>query len=184
MKTQSFIFIFSFFLLGSLLLTSCKSKQLPGETKETIIHKVETVKDTVLVVEKDSSFYSAYIDCVNGKPVLVQSEKQIKDFKDKNPGTSATGPKSKPGKNLKAPNVILENGLLKVDCQKEAEKIFFSWKETFIKEWELTHKPVLVEKPLTRFQEIKLAIGTLVIWLLGLAAFAFLIRFLISKKLF
>lgn len=183
MKT-TFIFIFSFFLLGSLLLTSCKSKQLPGETKETIIHKTEIVKDTVLIVEKDSSYYSAFIDCVNGKPVLVQSESQIKAYNAKNPSNPAAAPKSKSGRSLKPPVVNIENGVLKVDCQKEAENLFFTWKETFIREWQINNKPISVPTELTTFQKVKLFIGNVVFWLLCATVAVFGIKFLISKKLF
>lgn len=181
---KQFPFIFSFFLLGGLLLQSCKSKQTPGETTERIIHKTETVKDTILIVEKDSSYYSAYIDCVNGKPVLVQSQSQISNYNEKS-GTKATEPISKPGKYLDIPKVNLKDGLLTVNCEKKAQELFFSWKETFIQEWEITHQPSPpIEKELTTFQEVKMAVGNLVIWLSGLISIAFLIRFLISKKLF
>ena len=180
-----FKFIFSFFLLGGLLLQSCKSKQVPGEYKERITHKTEIVKDTVLIVQKDSSYYSAYIDCVNGKPVLVQSQKQINDYNSKNPANPATAPKSRSGRSLKPPVINLQDGILQVDCQKEAENLFFTWKETFVKEWEVTHKPLPpVEKELTTFQKVKLFIGNVIFWALGAAIVAFLIRFLISKKLF
>lgn len=173
MKTT---FIFIFFILGCFAFTGCKSKQLPGETKERLIYQTETVKDTVLVVEKDSSFYSAYIECVNGKPVLKSpSEKADK---------AKSLPKSKAGKHLAIPNVKLENGILSVDCQKEAENIFFHWKEKFTKEYEKTHKPVPVPMPLTKWQEAKMVIGTLVIWATGLIALAYLIRFLIRRKIF
>lgn len=181
---KNILFIFSIFLTGTLLLNSCKSKPIPVETKEAIITKTETVKDTVLVVEKDSSYYSAYIDCVNGKPVLVQSQKQIADFNSKNPNQKATSPKGKSGRSLKEPDVKLENGVLSVNCEKEAEKLFFAWKEKFLKELQINSTPVYRDKPLTTFQEVKLAIGNLVICILGLVILAFGIRFLISKKLF
>lgn len=168
--------IFSFFILGCFAFTGCKSKVIPGETKEKIIIQKETVRDTLLIIEKDSSFYSAYIECVNGKPVL------------KEPTTASEKgkmlPKNKPGKHLAVPNVKLENGILSVNCQKEAEEKFFTWKEKFIQEWNTHNKPIPVPVHLTRFQEIKMAIGTLVIWLGGLVALAYLIRFLIRKKIF
>lgn len=181
---KHFLAILSIFLLGSLLLNSCKSKQLPEETQEKIIYKTETVKDTVLVVEKDSSYYNAYIDCVNGKPVLVQSQKQISDYNSKNPEQKATAPKSTAGRSLKPPSVILNNGVLSVNCEKEAEQLFFTWKEKFIKEWKTQYKPIYRDKPLTTFQKVKLAIGNVVFWILCLAIVVFGVRFLISKKLF
>lgn len=175
--------IFSIFFIGALLL-SCKSKPLPVETQKTIIQKIETVKDTVLVVEKDSSYYNAYIDCVNGKPVLVQSQKQIDDYNSKNPGQTAKSPQSKAGRSVKSPAVNLENGLLSVNCEKEAEKLFFKWKETYMEQYKISNTPIYRDKPLTTFQEVKLAVGAVVIWLLGLVILVFGIRFLISKKLF
>lgn len=175
---------FLFFLFGALLLTSCKSKPVPGETKETIIQKFETVKDTVLVVEKDSSYYSAYIDCVNGKPVLIQSQKQISDYNQKNPGQTATAPKSVTGRSVKSPAVNLENGLLSVNCEKEAEKLFFKWKETYMKEWQISNTPIYRDKPLTKFQSFKNGLGEIVFWAICAVILLYLIRFVISKKLF
>lgn len=183
MKNLTFIFSI-IFLTGALLLTSCKSKPVPVETKETIIQKTETVKDTVLVVEKDSSYYSAYIDCVNGKPVLVQSQNQISDFNTKNPGLTAKAPKSVAGRSVKPPTVNLENGVLSVNCSKEAEKLFFQWKEKYIKENTIAQTLVYQDKSLTKFQEVKMAVGNLVIWLLLILIVVFGVRFLISKKLF
>jgi hypothetical protein len=172
MKTA---FIFIFLILGCLAFTGCKSKQLPGEKTERLIYQTETVKDTVLVVEKDSSFYSAYIECINGKPVLKEISNSEK---------AKSLPKNKAGKHLAIPNVKLQNGVLSVDCQKEAENLFFHWKEKFRKEYELTHKPVPVPVPLTKWQEAKMVIGSLVIWAVGLVALAYLIRFLIRRKIF
>lgn len=178
MKTNFFIFIFSF-LLGSLLLTSCKSKPIPGETKQKYVKQEITVRDTVLVIEKDSSFYSAYIECVNGKPVLKEPNQITK--------TGKVLPKSKAGRSLTIPKVSLENGVLSVNCEKEAEKKFFTWKEKFIQEWNQHNIPIQVPAKLTKFQEIKLAIGSFVFWLVsiggGITALAYLIRFIIRKKL-
>lgn len=176
MKTFAII---TFLILGCFAFTGCKSKVIPGETKEKIIIQKETVKDTVLIIEKDSSFYSAYIDCVNGKPVLKEPSKTTEKGKSLS--------KNKPGRALAIPNVTLKNGILSVNCQKEAEQKFFSWKEKFIQEWNTHHKPISVPTPLTRFQEIKMAIGNVVFWLItvggGLTALAYLIRFIIRKKL-
>jgi hypothetical protein len=180
MKNFFSIFIFSLFILGGLLL-SCKSKAFPEETKETIIHKTETVKDTILVVEKDSSYYEAYIDCVNGKPVLITDENngryQTQSKQEKHP-------KSQPGKYLDVPKVNLQNGLLTVNCEKRAQDLFFTWKETFVREWQINHKPIYKDKELATFQKVKLFIGNVVFWALCLAIILFSIRFLISKKSF
>lgn len=177
---KKFSVIFSFFLLGCLLLTSCKSK-LPEETKTTYVKSVETVKDTVFVIEKDSSFYQAYIDCANGKPVLVES---FEDYQNKYPN-SAEVPQRKAGKDLKIPKVKLSNnGLLTVNCEKEAQRLFASWKEKYTAEITEMQKPIYIEKELTTWQKIQLYTGKITLGLLGITILAFLIRFLITKKLY
>ena len=174
-----FSVIFSFFLLECLLFTSCKSK-LPEETKTTYVKAIEKVKDTVFVIEKDSSMYQAYIDCVNGKPVLKQS---FEDYQNQHPKT-ATAPKQKEGKDLKIPKVKLsKNGLLTVNCEKEAQRLFATWKEKYTAEITETQKPIYIDKELTTWQNIQLYTGKITLGLLGLTILAFLIRFLITKKL-
>ena len=173
---KQILIIFSFFLLGCLLLNSCKSKPIPGETKEKYVKQEVTVRDTVLIIEKDSSFYSAYIECVNGFPVL----KEQGAITEK----GNVLPRIKAGRSLNIPNVKLENGVLSVNCEKEAEKKFFVWKEKFIQEWNQHNIPVEIPTPLTTFQKVKLVIGNVVIWLFGIIVLTFGIRFLISKKLF
>ena len=173
-----FSVIFSFFLLGCLLLTSCKSK-LPEETKTTYVKTIEKVKDTVFVVEKDSSMYQAYIDCINGKPVLVESSPEYQPHR-----ITATEPKLKEGKDLKIPKVKLsKNGLLTVNCEKEAQRLFATWKEKYTAEITETQKPIYIDKELTTWQNIQLYTGKITLGLLGLTILAFLIRFLITKKL-
>lgn len=175
-----FSVIFSFFLLESLLLTSCKSK-LPAATKTTYIKYAEKVKDTVFVAEKDSSYYQAYIDCANGKPVLTKS---FEDYQKKHPKTDIV-PQSKKGKYLKIPKVKLSNnGLLNVNCEKEAQRLFASWKEKYTTEITESQKPIYIEKKLTTVQKIQLYTGKITLGLMGLTILAFLIRFLITKKLF
>lgn len=170
--------IFTFLMLGCFAFTGCKSKVIPGETKERIIIQKEIVKDTILTIEKDSSFYSAYIDCVNGKPVLKELTIPVK---------GKVLPKNKAGRTLAIPNVSLENGVLSVNCQKEAEQKFITWKEKFIQEWNTEKKTVPVPEALTKFQKIKMIIGGVIFWIVtiggGLTALAYLIRSIIRKKL-
>lgn len=165
-------FIFSFFLMGNLfLLSSCKSKYLP-EIKE-ITKTIETIqRDTILTTKVDSTFYEAYINCVNGEPVLVEPKFEKQETRDK----------KQDGKlHL---NVKLRDGKLQVDCKKEAEKLFFSWKEQYRKEvikMLEQQKPQVIVKPLTKFQKVKIWIGNAVIWLIGLVSVAYFIRFIIRK---
>ena len=56
----------------TLLLWSCKPRELPKEKEVVTITKTitEIQRDTLIKVEADSSFYNALVKCQNGKPVL------------------------------------------------------------------------------------------------------------------
>jgi hypothetical protein len=92
--------------------------------------------------------------------------------------------KQKEGKDLKIPKVKLsKNGLLTVNCEKEAQRLFATWKEKYTAEITETQKPIYIDKELTTWQNIQLYTGKITLGLLGLTILAFLIRFLITKKL-
>lgn len=144
-KTTIYCFLFLAILVA---MTSCRAK-LPEKvivekTKEVTV--TETVKDTVFVTEKDSSYYKAYIECINGKPVIKE-------------------PKATPGKTLAAPKVTLTDNQLHVDCTKEAEELFFQWKERFLKEISTEQIPVTVPAEFTEWQIILMALGKLLLFL-------------------
>lgn len=147
----------------AITLGGCKSQTsvIPPKTIETTkeIEKTITIKDTFLLVEKDSSYYKAYIDCVNGKPV-------VKDVK------------SKPGKNLKPPKVQIDGNYLKIDCELEAQKLFYSWKETYIKERNDTKQtvPLAIKLPLTKWESIQIWFGRIFIFLLLVILILIIIR--------
>lgn len=64
-------------LILMVLLVSCKSRKPvePDKIKETHYIK-EVVRDTVITVKADSTYYEAWIECVNGKPVLREPTAQ------------------------------------------------------------------------------------------------------------
>ena len=134
-------------------LTGCKSsvtaipKPSTYEVKE--ITTTITVRDTVLKIEADSSYYKAYIECVNGKPVIKN-------------------PVSKPGKNLNPPKVVLDNNILKVDCEAEAREKFVQWKEKFTKDFrsKTIEVPYAVPTPLSQFTVVQIWFGRVFIFLL------------------
>ena len=147
-----------------VLLAGCKSaaSSLPPPSTETIKEKTVTVTihDTILKTEKDSSFYKAYIECINGKPVLKN-------------------PKSKPGKHQQAPKVDLKGNQLNVDCVIEAQELFHQWKETYIKENQATtiKIPYPVVQPLTWWQTTQIWLGRILIFLLLALIIAVILRF-------
>lgn len=137
-----------------LLMVSCKPKQLilTNEVIKTI-ETTEVIRDTVFRTEVDSSFYSAFVECINNKPVLKS-------------------PTSTGSKNIKPPKVTLEDSILKVDCVTIAQDLFFQWKEKYIKEFESNNKtePIYINNPLKWYEKTLMGVGSiaLVIVFVGL----------------
>lgn len=144
MKFFSFILLICF---SPVLVVSCKSRKPTEPVKiETTKTVTEVVKDTVFKVEADSAFYYAWIDCQNGKPVIINTAQEAENYNRKNPGANAQPAKSQPGKNTIV-NATFQNGKLNVDCHQEALNLFKSWKEKYISENQKTTVPVYIEKP-------------------------------------
>lgn len=158
MKNSIKAIVVLFFLT---LLVSCKSsKPVAVEKSEITNTKIikETLRDTIITVEKDSSFYQAYIDCQNGKAIIREVTQE------------------KAGRNLKSPAVRVTNdNKLEVNCETEAHKLFLKWKEKFISELstEYTEVPTIVNE-LTWWQKTQIKGFWLLVALIA-------IRFLITK---
>lgn len=136
-------------LVHLCMFYSCKSRQatvLPGKTVEVEKTVTKTIRDTTFVVEADSSFYRAWIECVNNKPVL-------------------RNPVSQTGQNfLKAPAVSLsENGDLSVESATEILELHARIEElvTELNTKTVEYITVEVEKPLTMWQQLFIWLGRL-----------------------
>lgn len=134
------------------LAVSCKTTQQPTEqTKEVKTKTItELVRDTIVTVKADSSFYKAWIDCVNDKPIIVNK-----------PVINAN---KKAGTYLEVPKVTLKKGVLQVDCEAKAQELFLRWKEKHIKEQKgvvkiITLPPELIPRPLTWWQKLWIGLG-------------------------
>ncbi|WP_264521199.1 hypothetical protein [Flavobacterium sp. N1994] len=140
------------FLAILLLMTSCKSvKNVP--IKEITKDSITVVsKDTLLTVAKDSSQTVADLGIEDGKIVI----KKINN--------------SRTGHKLKAPKVTVKDNVLTVDCEKEAEELFFSWKEKFIKSYSQKEIPIttniLTWWQWTQIYIGRIALGAFFLWLL------------------
>lgn len=166
MKLFFSIILFCFSLVS---VVSCRSRKPPEpvtiETTKTI---TEVVKDTVFKVEADSSYYQAWIECVNGKPQIISNAKQAAEYQRKHPESKAAPPISKSGKNLSAPNIKLDqNGKLTADCHQEALNLFKSWKEKYISENQKTTVPVYIEKPFRWYHKALMWLGSIGLIILG-----------------
>lgn len=135
-----------------LLLIGCKTIQKPTEQTQEVKTKTitELVRDTIVTVKADSSFYKAWIDCVNDKPIIVNK-----------PIVSTN---KKAGNYLKVPKATLKNNVLRIDCEAKAQELFLKWKEKHIKEQKevvktITLPPKLIPKPLTWWQKLWIGLG-------------------------
>ena len=67
------VFRFSLFVFSSLLcLTSCHLWRTPAEREMTQREIVETVRDTLVIVEPDSALIRAYLECQSGRVALTR----------------------------------------------------------------------------------------------------------------
>ncbi|WP_187477849.1 hypothetical protein [Amniculibacterium sp. G2-70] len=145
-------------LLITALLWSCKPRELPKEKEVVTITKTvkEVLRDTIVKVQADSSFYEAFLECRNGKPFLLQNS---------NFGNKIESSKITAGKNLQPPTVLLTDvGKLKISCQYLANQLKVTLREKQILEDKLREKtvtppPEIIEKQLGWWQKLWLNLG-------------------------
>ncbi|WP_312394729.1 hypothetical protein [Chryseobacterium sp.] len=162
---KTFSIIILFLIIGAVV--ACKSRQpVIPVTLEKTKEVTKIIRDTVFKVEKDSSYYEAFIDCVNGKPIIRETPETVKI--------------SKAGRALEIPKVNIAGNKLSVNCTKQAEELFKQWQEVYIKEHEQTpiyvDKPIPVEKPLSWFQKTQLWLGRIFLSLIAITLLAFILR--------
>lgn len=164
MKLKHFTsFLFLLLLLGTV--AGCKSvgQSLPPVTEDTDkqITITEKVHDTVFVTQKDSSFYKAYIECVNGRPEIVNPQKRT--------GHTILTP----------PNVQIKGNTLNVDCYAKAQELLAQWKSKEVDR--ITKKtikvPIPVEKQNTNWEKFYMFLGRISFWVLILLLVMGLLRF-------
>jgi len=152
--THFLSFLFLFVLLATTL-SSCKSTSVvPPATTETIktVTIKEVIRDTVFEIKPDSSYYKAYLECVNGKVVVKQDAKPI----------------IKSGKFLQPPKVSLKDNILTIDCEAEAQKLFYQWKDVYRENMKsvIQKIPYPVEKPLSWWQKTEIVLGRIFLGLI------------------
>lgn len=149
-----------------MLLVSCGvSKPIQStsvdvnETSVIEIHK----KDSVFETKEDSSTFSAEL--------RIDSTGQV----------SLGNAKTTAGDHLEEPKVSIEGNKITVDCHARAQKLFYEWKETFIKNQKtktITNTiTVEVEKELTNLQHTMIGMG----WVLSACILIFVLGLVIKK---
>lgn len=125
-------------LFALMVLASCgSSKPAIIETKEHTRVVTQTVHDTVLQIEKDSSSYKALLDCQNGKIVLKEVAQ------------------SEPGRNLKSPKVQIKGNTLEIDCEAKAHQAVLHYINTHQTDTTVHTVPIKVNE-LTTWQKIQI----------------------------
>ena len=159
-KIHNFIFVFLILAVAVSCVSKKHAEPVLVETTKTI---TQIERDTVFSVKADSSFYKAYIDCVNGRPVVRNEQSQ-------------------PGTNLKAPKVVFKDRFLQVDCKVDSSKIALKWLEKNITiekpKVVFVPKEVPVEKPLNWWQKTQMTLGRLMAFQIILFIIYLLIKFL------
>lgn len=176
MKRIAIVLLSLFCLANILMLFSCKTKQIVQPTKvvTNTIEKVvtKTERDTTFIVEADSSYYKAWIECRDGKPIL-------------------RNPTSQHGKsNLQPPKVSLDDkGQLDVECATENLELKARIKELVTELNNTTSSteyiPVEVEKELTFFQNLFIKLGkvfgVILLGIVGYVAFKIVTKYYVRK---
>lgn len=152
--------IFFGLMLLAFCLIGCRTyKEIPTTTEQEIVTKTikEIHRDTLIKVEADSSFYQAYIECREGKPLILNNTNTGKETK------------AKAGKNLKPPSVRLsDNGALNIKCEALEQKLQVALKEKQILEEKLKEKIIIPppkiikeKEALTFWEELWIKLGKL-----------------------
>lgn len=124
--------------LSLIVLASCgSSKPTIIENKESNTIITQTVHDTVVKIEQDSSSYKALLECQNGKVIIKQVTQ------------------TEPGRILKSPKVRLEGATLIVDCETKAQEAVLHYINTHQVDTTTHTIPVKVNE-LTIWQEIQI----------------------------
>jgi hypothetical protein len=124
--------------ISLIVLASCgSSKPAIIETKESNSVVTQTIHDTILKIEKDSSSYKALLDCQNGKIIIKQVTQ------------------AEPGRSLKSPRVRLEGSALIVDCEAKAQEAVLHYINTHQVDTTTHTIPIKVNE-ITTWQEIQI----------------------------
>lgn len=164
-KHDRYMLVFLVLLLA-LLLMSCGSRKTAINMQPTITEQVtqtveEVKRDTVLMIPADKSQYVAEL-AVQGNKIVVK-DANIKRSKNRV---------------LQPPRVQLQNNKLIVDCESEAQRLFFEWKDKFIKEQKVveTRIPVAVPLSLSWWQQTQIWLGRGFMLLVFLSTIGFIIK--------
>ena len=154
-------------LTGCISEQRCQKRYPPAERTETFIQHdtITSVKDSLIPLPADSGLIRALLECREGKVVIRQIEE------------------IRPGKKV-VPYIDLKNNVLIAGAKIDSSSIYFTWKETHIRESKVQLK--VIEKPVykvTGFQDFLIWSGKIFWVILLMVIGVTLIRAFIKKKL-
>jgi hypothetical protein len=126
----------------------------------------ETLRDTTIYIPADSSWYKAYVKCVNGKPVIINS-------------------RQKDGKRSSVRVEIDSDGILSVDGRCDSLSQVIQVKDTIIERLTKLSKESTVVVKKQRFMEnVFYYIGMVTCFLISLIAVVILVLMALGKNVF
>ena len=160
-------------LLLAALMSGCISEKrcaerYPSAERSTVFIQHDTVtsvKDSLIPLPADSGLIKALLECQDGKVVV----KEILSIK--------------PGKRV-VPFFSVQNNVLTTGAKIDSSSIYFSWKETHIRESRIESKTI--EKPVnkvTGFQNFLIWSGGIAWAIIVVLVAIKLIRFYLKRKL-
>jgi hypothetical protein len=166
-KLGFLILLLAALLSGCISEKRCSERYPPVERSDVFVQHdtVTCVKDSLIPLPADSGLIKALLECRDGKVVI----KEILDVK--------------PGKRV-VPFFSVQNNILTTGAKIDSSSIYFSWKETHIRESRI--ESTTIEKPVYKVSGLQ----NFLIWSGGIAWAVVLIlvgvnllRFYLKKKL-
>jgi hypothetical protein len=166
-KPGFLILLLAALLSGCISEKRCSERYPPVERSDVFVQHdtVTCVKDSLIPLPSDSGLIKALLECRDGKVVI----KEVLELK--------------PGKRV-VPFLNLQNNILTTGAKIDSSSIYFSWKETHIRESRT--ESTTIEKPVYQVTGLQ----NFLIWSGGIAWAVVLIlvgvnliRFYLKKKL-
>ena len=167
MKPGFLILLLAALMTGCISEKRCAERYPPAERSDIFVQHdtVTCVKDSLIPLPADSGLIKALLECQDGKVV-------VKEILEAKPGMRVV------------PFFSVQNNVLTTGAKIDSSSIYFSWKETHIRESRIESKTI--EKPVykvTAFQNFLIWSGGIAWAIIVVLVAIKLIRFYLKRKL-
>ena len=128
--------------LTLLVCSCCGSKPVVTGTKETVT-LVETLRDTVVMIETDASMVSALLECDENRNIVIRELLELQS-----------------GIHIKPPQMVIRDNIITVTAAVDSFEIYITWKERE-KRVESVQTITVVKNELTGWQWFQVWLGRL-----------------------